>query len=88
MLLSDEASFVVTYNQRGRVYHKRGSDPCDPHYTKHTVKHPDSVMVCGCLSYHGVGKLVFLPKNFRMNQNSYFEIILDELEPCNGLVSR
>ena len=77
MLWFDEASFEVTDNQKGRVY--RGSDSCDPSYTKHMVTHPDSLKVWGCFSYHGVGKLVFLPKNIRMNQNSYFELILDEI---------
>ena len=82
VLGSDEASFEVIDNQRGRVYRTGGSDPCDPRYTKHVVKHPDSLMVWGCFSYRSVGKLVFLPKNIRMNQNSYSELILDELEPC------
>lgn len=45
------------------------------------VKHPDSHMVWDCISYHGAGKLVFLPQNTRMNQNSYSEL-LDEFEPC------
>ena len=82
VLWSDEASFEVTDNQRGRVYRRPGSDPTDPRYTKHTVKHPDSLMVWGCFSYHGVGKLVFLPKNIRMNQINYFELVLDELDEC------
>lgn len=82
VLWSDEASFVVTDNQRGRVYRPRGSDPYDLRYTKCMVKHPDLLMVLGCFSYHGADKLVFLPKNIRMNQNSYFELIMDELEPC------
>ena len=72
----------MTDNQRGKVYCPLGSDPCEPCYTMHTVKHPDSLMVWGCFSYHGVGRLVFLPKNTRKNQNSFSELILDELEPC------
>ena len=72
----------MTDNQRGRVYRLCGSDPCDTHNTKHVVKHPDSLMVWACFSFHSVGKLVFLPMNIRMNQNSYFELILDELELC------
>lgn len=82
VLWSDEASFEVTDNQRGRVYRRPGSDPTDSRYTTHTVKHPDSLMVWGCFLYHGVGNLVFLPKNIRMNQNNYFQLVLDELDDC------
>ena len=39
-------------------------------------------MVWGCFSYYGLEKLVFLPKNVRMNKNNYFELILDELDEC------
>lgn len=83
VLRSDEASFAVTDDQRGRIYYPSSSDLCDLCYTKHMVENPDSLMVWGCFfSYHDVGKLVFLPKNITMNQNSYFDHILDELEPC------
>lgn len=44
-------------------------------------------MVWDYFSYLGVGKLVLLPNNITMNQNSYFEVILDEREPLHGWVS-
>lgn len=75
--------FQVTDNQRNRVYRRRGSDALNPRYTTHTVKHPDSVTVWGSFSYFGQGNLFFfLPKNIRMNQDNYFELILDKLDEC------
>lgn len=80
VLWSDEASFQVTDNQRNRVYRRHGSNHYDTRHTTQTVKHTDCLRVWGCFSYHGFGKLVFLPKNVRTNQNNSFELIVDELE--------
>ena len=79
VLWSDEATFTVTDCTPNYVYRKRGSNPLEPRYTKQTVKHPDSVMVCGCFSFYGVGKLVFLPKNVKMNRYNYLELLCDHL---------
>lgn len=80
VLWSDESTFNVSDGTRNYVYRKRGSDPLDPRYTRHTIKHPDSVMVWGCFSYHGLGHLVFLPKNIRMNQHNYLDLLIDHLD--------
>ena len=72
VLWSDEATFNVTCNRNARLYRRRGSDPLDPRYLESTVKHPDSLMVWGCFSGLGLGKLVVLPKNLKVNANVYF----------------
>lgn len=64
---------------QGHVYRRPGSDPLDPRYTAPAVRFPDSLMVWGCFSYHGVGSLVVLPKNTTMNQGSYIELLCDHL---------
>lgn len=79
VLWSDEARFPVTENSQGRVYRRPGSDPLDPRYTAPAVRFPDSLMVWGCFSYHGVGNLVVLPKNTTMNQENYLELLCDHL---------
>lgn len=79
VLWSDEATFTVTGCGIERVYRRPGSNPLDPKYTCKTVKHPDSVMVWGCFSYHGVGELVVLPKNQTVNQYNYLELLCDYL---------
>jgi len=88
VLWSDEARFSVTVSSQGRVYRRPGSDPLDPRYTAPAVRFPDSLMVWGCFSYHGVGSLVVLPKNTTMNQGNYLELLCDHLpgsfEKCHA----
>ena len=67
----------MTCNRGGRVY--QGSDPLDPRYVEQTVKHPNSLMVWGCFSGRGLGKLVVMPKNVKVNQYNYLELLCDHL---------
>ena len=79
VLWSDESTFTVTGNASKTVYRLPGSDPNLAQYTVKTVKHPSSLMVWSCFSYHGVGELVILPKNEMMNQYNYLELLCDYL---------
>ena len=82
VLWSDESTFTVTGNRAGKVYRRPGSDPCDPKLICGTVKHPDSLMVWGCFSYYGAGKLIVLPKNETMNSEKYLMLLADNLHEC------
>ncbi|KAG0714558.1 Transposable element Tcb1 transposase [Chionoecetes opilio] len=79
VLWSDEATFTVTCNRGARVYRRPGSDPLESQYVESTVKHPDSLMVWGCFSGRGLGKLVVLPKNLKVNQAIYLELLCEHL---------
>ena len=61
------------------MYRCPGSDPLDPGYTASAARFPDSLMVWGCFSYHGVRSLVVLPKNTTMNQGNYLKFLCDHL---------
>jgi len=61
------------------VYRRKFSNADDPKYTVKTTKHPASVMAWGCFGYHGVGDLVILPKNEKVNQDVYLTMIMDHL---------
>ena len=82
MLWTHEATFSVTCNRWGKVKRRPGSDPYDPKFVQHTVKHPQYLMVWGCFSYYGTGKLIVLPTNQTVNKERYFEILVDHLEEC------
>lgn len=82
VLWSDESTFTVTCNRGGGVYRRSGSDPLDPRYLEQTVKHPDSLMVWSCFTGRGVGTLVVLPKNIKVNQYNYLELLCDHLSDC------
>jgi len=79
VLWSDEATFTVTCNNGVNVYRRAGSDPLDTRYVHGTLKHPDSLMVWGSFSGRGLGTLVVLPKNIRVNQYVYYELLNDHL---------
>ena len=75
-MFSDESNFQVFKMGSTTVRRPRSSDRFDPRYTVPTVKHPQSVMVCGCFS--GVkdrGGLYFLPKNKKMNVELYLQVL-------------
>ena len=80
VLWSDESVFTVTCNNGGKVYRRVGSDPLDPRYVHGTLKHPDSLMVWGSFSGRGLGTLVVLPRNIRVNQDVYYELLNDHLQ--------
>ena len=80
VLWSEESMFNLSDGSMNYVYRKSGSNPLDPRYTRSMVKHPDSVMVWGSFSYYGLGHLVFLPTNQRMNQHNYLDLLIDHLD--------
>lgn len=82
VLWSDDATFTVTGSSWGRVYRQPNTDPHQPQYTYKTVKHPASLMVWGCFTYYGVGDLVVLHANEKINQNNYLELLCDNLPQC------
>ena len=82
VLWSDESTFTVTGNRIGKIRRGPGSDVLNPKYLCGTAKHPDKIMVWGCLSYHGMGKLIMLPKNETVNKETYLELLNDHLDEC------
>ena len=58
----------------------------DPLYIVKTVKHSDSVMVCGAFSgIHSRGGLYFLSRNVTMKGSNYFEMLNDHFLPFWGI---
>ena len=86
---SDESTFSVTDSTHvNRVWRRPTDDRFSPKFTRKVVKHPASLMVWGCFSFHGTGALVFLERNVKMNQNNYLELLADHLpesfDKCKG----
>ena len=48
-----------------------------------TTKITDDSMIWGCFSYHGIGKLIVLPKNETVNKESYLELLSDHFDLSN-----
>ncbi|MPC87604.1 Transposable element Tcb2 transposase [Portunus trituberculatus] len=77
VLWTDESTFTLTGNRGGNMYQRAGSNPLD---VRQTVKYPDSLMVWGSFRGRGLGSLVVLPKNVKVNQYVYYELLNDHLE--------
>ena len=56
ILWSDESKFCIRNHGSRNVYRPNGQR-FNPKYTQKTVKHDKSIMVWGCFSYNGIGKL-------------------------------
>ena len=57
-------------------------DGSDPKYIQATVKHPAYLMVWGCFSFHGTGKLIILPCNETVKKEKYFGLLVNHMEEC------
>lgn len=78
IIFSDESNFQVPICEHGRVLRKK-HEKFDPACTKKTVKFPASVMVWGCMSYNGLGKLFFVDGT--INSMTYQDILAKCLIP-------
>lgn len=79
IIFSDESRFTVSVgHEKGTVIRKK-CEAFFPECLKRTVKFPSSIMVWGCMSSKGVGKLCFI--NGTVNAVKYQEILEKELIP-------
>jgi transposase len=78
ILWSDESPFVLRYNHKKKVW-RRYNERYSPQCTVGTVKHDQKIMVWGCFTGHGVGRL-YLVEGI-MEQNQYIRILEQEMLP-------
>lgn len=76
---SDESTFLQFQQQNQYVRRPPGASPCHNLYTNKTIKHPPSIMVWGCFSFHGRGGLSILPKDARMNSDMYIGVLNEKV---------
>lgn len=78
-MFSDESRFTVSVGcEKGTVVRKK-DEAFHPDCLKRTVKFPASVMVWGCMSSKGVGRLCFI--DGIMNAPKYQDVLENELIP-------
>jgi len=78
ILWSDESPFVLRYNHKKKVW-RRHNERYSPQCTVGTVKHDQKIMVWGCFTGHGVGRL-YLVEGI-LEQNQYIRILEHEMLP-------
>lgn len=78
-IFSDESSFDLFGNRGSVKVWRRPGERFLPNCMLPTFKHPESVMVWGCFSNEGVGRLRILAKSQKVNQHVYMDILNKEL---------
>ena len=78
-IFSDESNFDLFGNRGTMKVWRRSGELFLPNCMLPTFKHPESVMVWGCFSHEGVGRLRILLKSQRVNQHVYLDILSKEL---------
>ncbi|GFX47034.1 transposable element Tcb1 transposase [Trichonephila clavipes] len=76
---SDESQFCISGNQSSAYVRRRTHEEFIPQFLKLTVKYPTKVMVWGCMSSHGVGRLHI--GSGTVKAMDYIEILQNKLLP-------
>ena len=79
VLWSDESRFNLYASDGRRLVRRRPGEEFHPSCLERKVKHPDGVMIWGCFSWFGVGRLFICEK--MVNQDEYLTILRTRLLP-------
>ncbi|KAI4881788.1 hypothetical protein NFI96_011483 [Prochilodus magdalenae] len=79
VVFSDKSRFCISFGDQGPRVWRRGGETYNHKCVKRSVKFPQSVMVWGCMSARGVGKLCFLKKT--VNAAVYQDVLETFLIP-------
>ncbi|GFW80592.1 transposable element Tcb1 transposase [Trichonephila clavipes] len=79
VIFSDESQFCISGNQSSAYVRRRTHEEFSPQCLKPTIKFPTKVMVWGCMSSHGVGRLHIV--NGTVKAVGYIEILQNKLLP-------
>ncbi|GFY27611.1 transposable element Tcb1 transposase [Trichonephila clavipes] len=79
VIFSDESQFCISGDQSSAYVRRRTHEEFSPQCLNPTVRYPTKVMVWGCMSSHGVGRLHIVSGTVKaMN---YIEILQNKLLP-------
>ncbi|GFU82362.1 transposable element Tcb1 transposase, partial [Trichonephila clavipes] len=79
VIFSDESQFCISGNQNSAYVRRRTHEEFSPQCLKPTVKYPTKVMVWGCMSSHGVGRLHVVRGTVKAMD--YIKILQNQLLP-------
>lgn len=79
VMFSDESKFNIFSSDGSPYVRRRPNERFEESCTLKTVKHPASVMVWGCFSYFGIGKMNFIEGP--VNAEKYKKILEESLIP-------
>ncbi|GFU65241.1 transposable element Tcb1 transposase [Trichonephila clavipes] len=79
VIFRDESQFCISGNQSSAYVRRHTQEEFSPQCLKPTVKYPTKVMVWGCMSSHGVGRLHIVSRTVKAMD--YIEILQNKLLP-------
>ncbi|GFY01063.1 transposable element Tcb1 transposase [Trichonephila clavipes] len=79
VIFSDESQFCISGNQSSACVRRRTHEEFSPQCLKPTVKYPTKVMVWGCMSSYGVGRLHIVSGTVKAMD--YIKILQNKLLP-------
>ncbi|GFV46816.1 transposable element Tcb1 transposase [Trichonephila clavipes] len=79
IIFSDDSQFCISGNQSSAYVRRRTHEEFSPQCLKPTVKFPTKVMVWGCMSSHGFGRLHIVSGTVK--GMAYIEILQNKLLP-------
>ncbi|GFV17409.1 transposable element Tcb1 transposase [Trichonephila clavipes] len=79
VIFSDESQFCISGNQSSAYVRRHTPEEFSLQYLKPTVKYPTKLMVWGCMSSHGVGRLRNVSGTVKTMD--YIEILQNKLLP-------
>lgn len=82
VIFSDESQFCISGNQSSAYVRRRTHEEFSPQCLKPTVKYPTKVMIWGCMSSRGVGRLHIVSRTVKARD--YIEILQNKLLPTAG----
>lgn len=77
VIFSDESRFNVGRNDAVQYVRRRSGEAYKQRCLVPTVKHPQAIMVWGCFSWYGVGRLHLVEQT--MNAKQYIKVLEDRL---------
>ena len=79
VLFSDESAFTVNNHAGNNYVRRRPKEQYRPYCISPTIKHPQSIMVWGCMAANGVGRLEVV--SGMMNGTKYIDVLERKMLP-------
>ena len=79
MIFSDEITFAIQNYAGNNCVRRRPHEAFSPHCILLTIEHPTSVMICGCMTSHGIRRLHIYEG--MINATKYGDVLKTKLLP-------
>ena len=79
VLFGDESTFTLNNHVGNNYVRRRPEEEYRPYCISLTIKHPQSIMVWGCMAASGIGRLKLV--SGMMNETNYIDVLKNQMLP-------